>query len=131
MENLNQLIDRLTTMFLPVAVKNKSFFINEVPVDLPIDSNPQWIASVVSRMMSTVVNHVNDTCIRFTAKKQGYIIVFEILKSGSIDSYSMANELQQVNSLAEKIGGHLSITLPKPQTTSIAFTFPNIPSVAA
>ena len=58
MENLKQLIDRLTGVFLPAAIRNQSFFVNDVPNDVPIDNNPQWVASVVSRMLSTVVNHV-------------------------------------------------------------------------
>ncbi len=125
MENLNQLVDRLTAVFLPAAVRNQSFFLNDVPADLAIDSNPQHISPVVSRMIGAVVNHVRDTCIRFTAKKHGHIVVLELQESGSINGFEMASELQQVNHLAEKIGGYLSITLPKAQTTSIAFSFPD------
>ena len=130
MENLHQLINRLTGIFLPAAVRNQSFFINDIPGDLPVDNNPQWVASVVSRMLSTVVNHVKDTCIRLSARKHGHVVILEIQESGSVNGYAMASELQQVNSLAEKIGGHLSISLPKAQTTSIAFSFPNVPSIA-
>ena len=125
MENLNQLIDRLTNVFLTTAVQNQSFFLNDVPNDLAIVSNTQYISSVVSRMISTVVNHVRDTCIRFTAKRHGNIVVLELQESGSVNGFAMASELQQVNSLAERIGGYLSITLPKAQTTSIAFSFPD------
>lgn len=125
MENLNQLVDRLTAVFLPAAVRNQSFFLNDVPSDLAFDSNPQYIAPVVSRMIATVVNHVRDTCIRFTAKRHGNIVVLELQESGSINGFEMASELQQVNYLAERIGGYLSITLPKAETTSIAFCFPD------
>ena len=131
MENLKQLIDRLTGVFLPAAVRNQSFFVNDVPNDLPIDNNPQWVASVVSRMLSTVVNHVKNTSIRLTAKKHGHQVILEVQESGSVNGFAMASELQQVNSLAERIGGHLNISLPKDNTTAIAFIFPNnMPSLA-
>lgn len=125
MENLNQLVDRLSAVFLPAAVQNQSFFLNDVPNDLAIVSNTQYISSVMSRMIATVVNHVKDTCIRFTAKRHGNIVVLEVQESGSVNGFAMASELQQVNSLAERIGGYLSITLPRAETTSIAFSFPD------
>lgn len=125
MENLNQLIDRLTAVFLPTAVRNQSFFLNDVPADIAITNNPQYITPVLSRMIAAVVSHVKDTCIRVTAKRHGHIVVLEMQESGSVNGFAMASELQQVNSLAENIGGYLSITLPKAQTTSIAFSFPD------
>lgn len=130
MENLKQLIDRLTGVFLPAAIRNQSFFVNDVPNDLPIDNNPQWVASVVSRMLSTVVNHVKNTSIRLTAKKHGHQVILEVQESGSVNGFAMARELQQVNSLAERIGGQLNISLPKDNTTAIAFIFSNMPSLA-
>lgn len=130
MENLKQLVDRLTGVFLPAAVRNQSFFVNDVPSDLPVDNNPQWIAAIISRMLSTVINHVKDTSIRLTAKRHGHEVIIEMRESGCVNGYAMASELQQVNSLAERVGGHLSISLPKANMTAIAFCFPNIPSLA-
>lgn len=125
MENLSQLIDRLAGVFLPAANRNQSYFVNEVPGDLAIGGNPQYIAPVLSRMISTIVNHVKNTSIRFSAKKNGHVVVLEIQESGSENGFALASELQQVNSLAERIGGWLSISLPRSQTTSIAFSFPD------
>ncbi len=125
MENLNKLVDRLSEVFLPAAVQNQSFFLNDVPADLAITSNTQYISSVLSRMISTVVKHVSDTCIRFTARRHGNIVVLEVQESGSVHGFAMASELQQVNSLAERFGGRLSITLPRPETTAISFSFPD------
>jgi hypothetical protein len=126
MENLNELIDRLASVFLPAAKRNQSYFVNDVPSTLAIDANPQYIAPVVSRMISTVVSHVKNSCIRFSAKKHGHVVILEIQESGSVNGFALASELQQVNRLAEKIGGYLSISLPKAETTSIAFCFPGV-----
>lgn len=80
--------------------------------------------------MVAVVRHAKDTCIRLSAKKFGHVIVFEIEESGCISSYAMACGLQDVQSLAAKIGGSLSISIQKPQNTTIAFSFPNLPVAA-
>jgi glucose-6-phosphate-specific signal transduction histidine kinase len=130
MDTLSQLVGRIAGDYLPMAVRNKSFFVNEVPVDMPVDHNREWIASVISGLLSAVVMHAKDTCIRLSARKYGHVMVLEIQESGCISSYAMACGLQDVQSLAEKIGGSLSISIQKPASTRIAFSFPNLPIAA-
>jgi hypothetical protein len=130
MENLNNLVRRLTGNYLPLAVNNHSFFVNDVPADLPVENNSPWIASVISRMLSIVTNHVKNTCIRLSAKKHGHITVLEIHESGCVNSFALASDLQHVHSLAEHVGGRLSISIPKPDITTISFSFPGIYSTA-
>ena len=124
MNNLNQLIERLTGLFVPTAENNQSYFVNDVPHDLSIDHHPQSISPVIYRMLSAIVNHVKNASIRLTARKLGQLTVLEILESGSINSYAMANELQEVNLLAERMGGGLNIMLHGGNMTSVVFSFP-------
>lgn len=131
MKNLNQIVNRLLSTHLSLAVRNHSFFVNDVPADLPIDHNREWIASVISGLLSTVTGHAKNTCIRLSARRHGHIIVFTIHESGKSNSYAMASELKQAYSLAEKIGGCLSISVPVMDNTTISFSFPNLPSIAA
>jgi glucose-6-phosphate-specific signal transduction histidine kinase len=130
MNNLKELTSNLAEKFLPLAVNNNSFFINDVDKNIVIDYNQEWVSSVISGLMVAVVRHAKDTCIRLSAKKFGHVIVFEIEESGCISSYAMACGLQDVQSLAAKIGGSLSISIQKPQNTTIAFSFPNLPVAA-
>jgi hypothetical protein len=131
MNNLNQIVNRLTESYLPLAVRNHSFFVNDVPADLSIDHNREWIASVIGGLLGTVTGHAKSTCIRVSAKKHGHVIVFTIQESGNSNSYAMAGELKQAFSLAEKIGGCLSISVPVIDHTTISFSFPNLPLLAA
>lgn len=124
MENLNQLIERLTSLFVPTAENNQSFFVNEVPRDLCIDLQPQFISPVIYRMLSAIVNHVKHSTIRMTAKKHEQLTVVEIRESGSVNSYAMASELQEVHLMARRMGGDLDIKLPAENVTSIVFSFP-------
>lgn len=131
MNNLNQIVNRLTEANLPLAVRNHSFFVNEIPADLSVDHNKEWIASVIGGLLATVTGHANSTCIRLAAKQHGHVIVFTIQESGSSNSYAMAGELIQAFFLAEKIGGCLSISVPVIDHTTISFSFPNLPLLAA
>ena len=130
MNNLKQLAGKITGNFLPLAVRNNNFFINDIPADLPLEHNIEWVSSVISGLVSTVVNHAKDTCIRLSAKKYGYVMVLEVHESGSQNTYAMACALQQVQHLAQKIGGCLSISMRKHESTTIAFSFPNLPIAA-
>jgi len=131
MESLNQFVKRLTVNHLPAAVHNHSYFINNIPADITIENNRQWIASVISGLLSTVAGHAKNTCIRLSAKKCGNTIVFLIQESGNTNSYAMASDLRQAYLLAEKIGGCLSVSVPVMSNTTISFSFPNLPAVAA
>lgn len=131
MENLQHLVTRLTGNHLAVAVNNHSFFVNNIPANLPVENNSQWIASVINRMLSIVTSNVRNTCIRLSARKHGHVTVLEIQESGTVNGFALASDLQHVNSLAEQIGGCLNISLPRSETTSIEFRFPDLPTVAA
>lgn len=131
MENLNQLVTRLTGNYLQLATDNRSFFVNDIPENLPVESNSQWIASVISRILSIVARNVKNTCIRLSAKKHGHVTVLEIQESGAVNTYALASDLQTVNLLAEQIGGHLDITLPKAEVITISFSFPGALSSVA
>src|SRR5688572_30213944 len=130
MDTLKQLTSRLAGTFLPVAVRNQSFFMNDIPEHMPVEHNREWISSIISGLLSAVVTHARDTCIRLTARKYGHVVVLEIQESGCISTYAMACGLQDVQTLAEKIGGCLTISIQKPTSTRIAFSFPNLPIAA-
>lgn len=131
MENLNHLVGRLTGNYLSVAVSNHSFFVNDIPANVAVENYGQMITSVISRMLSVITGHVKNTCIRLSARKNGNITVMEIKESGTVNSYALASDLQTVNLLAEQIGGQLSISIPKPEVTTISFSFPFPYSTAA
>ena len=130
MDTLKQLTSRLAGSYLPIAVRNHSFFMNDIPDDMSVEHNREWVSSIISGLLSAVVHHAKETCIRMTARKYGHVMVLEIKESGCISTYAMACGLQDVQSLAEKIGGCLTISINKEKTTTIAFSFPNLPIAA-
>jgi len=130
MDTLKKLTGGLIASFMPLATRNRSFFINNIPDQLIVEHNREWIASVISGLLKAVVNHARETCIQLSAKKQGETIILEIQESGCISTYAMACGLQDVQSMATKLGGTLSISIRKASSTMIAFSFPSL-AVAA
>ena len=128
MENLNHLVRRLTSNYLQVAVSNQSFFVNDIADDLPVENNSERIASVINRLISIAARQLKNTCIRLSARKNGHLTVFEIQESGTINSYALASDLQNVCLLADQLGGSLSISIPKAKIMTVSFSFPGLTS---
>jgi glucose-6-phosphate-specific signal transduction histidine kinase len=130
MHTLKQLTGKIAGKYLPNAVRNHSFFMNDIPEDLPVEHNQEWVSSIINGLLNAVVLHAKDTCIRMNARKFGHVVVLEIQESGCISTYAMACGLQDVQTQAEKIGGCLTISINREKTTTISFSFPNLPIAA-
>jgi hypothetical protein len=130
MSNLNQLAGRITGSFLSAAVNNRNFFVNDIPADLPVSYNREWLATVLSGMLAVVVSHAHNACIRLSARKYGCIIVLEIQQVGKIANYTRDQGLQQVEQLAEKIGGCVHLTLRNTEMKVLSLSYPNLPMIA-
>ena len=130
MEPLHQLVDRLITSFLPAALRNHIFFVNEIPVNLQVEHNNECVASVISGMITSVVSNSKENCIRFSAKKFGHVLVLELSGNGGGVYNHLNADLQQMQRLAEKIGGCLFINTQSPGKTLLSFNFPNLPVAA-
>lgn len=130
MEPLSHLVDRLVTSFLPTAVRNHNFFINDIPGDLPVEHNNEWVASIISGMIAVAVGNTKNNCIRISAKRYGYVFVVEVHETARTNNYPANADLQQIQGLAEKIGGCLFINTPNEEKVVMSFSFPNLPVAA-
>jgi len=130
MEPLHHLVDRLITSFLPTAVRHQNVFINEIPGNMTVEYNNEWVASVISGMIATITGNTKNNCIRFSAKKYGYVFVLEIKSTARATSHPLNPDLQQMQQLAEKIGGCLFFNNQNEEKTLMSFSFPNLPITA-
>lgn len=129
-KTLDYLVSLLATSVLPTAVRRKSFIVNEIPREFHIAADENMLASVLGSLLHTVVTHTENSCIRIAAKEYGDIILVHLKDSSNFNNYAVANDLQQVQALAKKMGGCVSITSRREENTVIAFSFPNIPQAA-
>jgi len=130
MEPLHHLVDRLITSFLPTAVRHHNFFINEIPGNMPVEYNNEWVASIISGMIATITGNSKNNCIRLSAKKYGYVFVLEMISTARATHHPLNPDLQQMQQLAEKIGGCLCINNQHEEKTLMSFSFPNLPIAA-
>lgn len=121
MENLFELVDRMVTSFLPAAVRNKNIFVNEIPGDLPLEQPNEWVASIITGLIGIAAVNTTGNFIRFSARKQEQVM---ILHMQEFNKMPVNGELRQLQILAEKIGGNLSVTVQNPDKRITSLTFP-------
>ncbi len=128
--NLSMLISRLVSSALPTAVRRKSFILNDIPRELYIAGNENILAAVLSNLLNTVVNHTENSCIRISAKVYGGVTLVYMKDSGSLNKNTVACQLQELQLLAKKVGGCISVITRQTEAPSIAFSFPHMTKAA-
>ncbi len=129
-KTLDQLVSILAAGSLPAAVRRKSFIVNDVPRAMFISADENLLATVLGTILHTVINHTENSCIRIAANVFDDIVYVQMQDSCSFSSDAVAGDLQQVQTLAQKMGGHVSLNRKREKVTSIAFSFPNLPQAA-
>ena len=124
---LHELTAQLVNAFIPRASSNKSFFVNDIPVKLSLRTNQEMLASVLSGLLSAVVTHSKESCIRLSAKIYGNIVLMQVKDSASSNIRAVKNEVRKLQPIAEKMLGSVSVTSQRKNLTTITFGFPNLP----
>jgi hypothetical protein len=129
-KTLDQLVSLLAAGSLPAAVHRKSFIVNDVPRALSISADENMLATVLSSILQIVINHTENSCIRIAANVNDKIVNVQMQDSSSFNGNVIESDLKHVQTIANKMGGYLSINTNLKKITSIAFSFPNIPQAA-
>ena len=122
---LQSVIDKLITPLVPIAVRNNSFIVNDVPSFLKFGNDEKGVASVIDGILRSVIHNARESCIRISAQLlYGKMMVVSVKDSNSFNTYAVACSLQDVLPLAQKLGGQLDISNQRQKVTTIAFKFP-------
>jgi hypothetical protein len=123
--NLRQLISRLLGSYQPVAVKQQSFFINDVPDDLSISADHEVLGTLLGSLFYLVARCGRSTSISVGAIAYDYTVILSIKDGSPINSYSILYEFDHLKMLSKKIGGFLDISTRQNKETIISFSFAN------
>ncbi|HEX7904479.1 MAG TPA: hypothetical protein VF487_11415 [Chitinophagaceae bacterium] len=124
---LRPFVSVLLNSFRPTAIRNGSILVNDIPKDIQIDADRDLLASVLGGLLAHVITIAKDSCIQISAKVYTNVILLHIKDHNTISSISIENNLQL---LAEKMGGFVGVSSQRKKLTTIAFSFPNLPVAA-
>lgn len=123
---LHEVTSHLVNIFMDKATRNKSFFINEIPCDLLLETDSRLFASVLSGILSAVVSSAKNSCIRLTVKIFSNVVLVQVKESNGLNSHYMDIALLELLPIAEKMRGSVSVTSQRKKITTITFGFPNV-----
>jgi hypothetical protein len=126
---LKDLVDELVKKSLPLAVRNQSLIVNNIPEKFIVSADENVIIKVVNGLLDAVINNARNSCIFVSAKMiyENMVEVF-VKDNNSYHTYAIACGLQEVAPEAEKMGGRLHIMNQRQKVTTISFTFPVVPA---
>jgi hypothetical protein len=123
---LHQIIDQLMGLFLPRAVCQKNFIVNNVHKEIYVDVDNLLLASVLGNLLYSIVAHTSDSSIEVSAKAYSNLTLIHIRKRDILFEEDIIKSIQPMHSLAQKLGGCITVTNNKIKGTTMAFTFLNI-----
>jgi hypothetical protein len=128
---LYSIVNRISVSSIPSATRRHSLIINDIPKELEVATDEHMLATVFGSLLNTVISHSENCCIRISAKLYGKVVLLHLIESYRLNSSAFHGNLRQVQQLAEKIGGTVSISSDRSQATSIVFSFLNNLPLAA
>jgi hypothetical protein len=122
---LRLMVTRISASSLPSATRKNSFIINDVPADLQANTDEQMLATIFGSLLNTIITHTENCCIRISAKVCGKIVLLHLKETQRLNTAEFAGNLRQLQVLAEKIGGTVSISHSQNEATTVGFSFMN------
>jgi hypothetical protein len=120
--SVHSLIDNLVCALVPLAVSKRSFLLNAVEQDVMVDTQETAFTYILSNLITGAVNCTDNGCIRIEAySADGHTCIN--VKNNSSYYYSAVSEiLGPVHSVAQQLGGSISIDNLKCKGTIVSFT---------
>jgi len=128
---LQETVNRILASCMPSATRKNSFIINDVPTGMHVSTDEQRVASVFGAILNAVITHTENTCIRISAKFYGKVVLLHLKETHRLNSSAFVANFRQIQQLAEKIEGTVSISNHEGEATTIVFSFQNNLSAAA
>jgi signal transduction histidine kinase len=107
--SLHKLVDQLMNSFIPLAVNQHSFIINDVNETFQLDADEQVLAYVVGNLLNNAIACSHGACIRIEAVKESDGVHIRVRNNGSNYYSTIAHGFSQVVAAARSLGGHINI----------------------
>ena len=118
---LHHLVNNLLTDLLPQAVRKRTLILNEIPGGFELRADENMVAYVLWNLMSNVVNTSANECIHVEAIKAGNCTMISLRHVSNYFYRSFSGDLRQVQDIAVKLGGCISIECNGENETTVTF----------
>jgi signal transduction histidine kinase len=122
---LKTVISQVMNSLIPLAVRRRSFFINEIDTDIKLHADRDMIAYVLGDVLVKAIHHTDNDCIRISADVYSNIVLVKINETSQRPYTTIAVSMEQLQPLAEKLGGSISVNSRPDHGVTVAVTFFN------
>lgn len=120
---LKTLVDQILYSLLAGSAKRRNLVINDVPVGLPMATDENFIALILGNLLSDIVSHTENDCIRISASKNGMLAVISMKSNTITFDKSFVLCIQTLQLIAQKMGGVIKIDKNEGHGTMLAVSF--------
>jgi C4-dicarboxylate-specific signal transduction histidine kinase len=120
--SLHKLVDQLMQSFVPLAVNQKSFIINDVDKAFSVEADEQVLAFIVGNLLNNAISSSQAVCIRIEAVKQPKGIQIRVKNNGANFYSTVAHGFSEVLAAARSMGGTINIYNQKHEGTVITLS---------
>lgn len=120
--SLHQLVNQLMNSFIPLAVTQKSFIINDVDKTFQLHANEQVLAFIVGNLLNNAITCSNSACIRIEAVKGSTGIQIRVRNNGAHFYSTVAHGFSQAVQAARSMGGNINIYNQHHEGTTITLS---------
>lgn len=128
---LRQMINRITEKSLPGSIRKKSFIVNDTAKEIQLKVDGNKVASLLSNAIYMVINNTQDSCIRISAKVFENEVVVSIRDNGLSEKNSILQGIDQLQMLAQRMGGWIGLSEYGNKIKTIDLGFPNVNTTIA
>jgi len=123
--SLHKVVSELVQSLLPVMVKRHNLVLNEIPRDLCVEADENMLAYVLWSLINGAIQSTQNDCIRVEAIPMDDRMMIRIKGVGTYFRHTISREYRQVQHVAEKLGGSISIENGEDYGTNAAFCISN------
>ena len=129
--SLQTLVNSLTETLVQPGDKNRTIVINEITSDIAVLADVTSISSVLEEVLAAVISNARNGRIHISAERFRDIVSIEIEERNTNNGYALAYSIKALEPIARLVGGYISIKGQHQLTTTISFSFPNVPGTIA
>jgi signal transduction histidine kinase len=123
--SLHKIVSELVQSLLPLTVRRHNLVLNEIPRDLCVEADENMLAYVLWSLINGAIHSTQNECIHIEAITVGDRMMIRIKDVGTYFHHAISREYRQVQHVAEKLGGSISIENGKDYGTNASFCISN------
>ncbi|WP_205513400.1 sensor histidine kinase [Longitalea arenae] len=119
---LHKLVDQLMNSFVPLAVNQNSFIINDIDESFQLHADEQVLAFIVGNLINNAIAGSHGVCIRVEAVKKPEGVQIRVKNNGANYYSTVAHSFSQIVAAARSMGGNINIYNQRHEGTVITLS---------